>query len=98
MSSAQQIVEEAIKNNRVVIFSKSYCPFCKKAKALFDELKVEYTAIELDLHDQGADIQAYLAEKTGQRTVPNIFVNQKHVGGSDDLAKAKENGTLEKLL
>lgn len=47
---------------------------------------------------EGEAIQAYLLEKTGQRTVPNIFVNKTHIGGSDDLTKAESDGTLEKLL
>lgn len=47
---------------------------------------------------QGEAIQAYLLEKTGQRTVPNVFVNKTHIGGSDDLAKAERDGTLQKLL
>jgi glutaredoxin 3 len=46
----------------------------------------------------GAEIQAYLLQKTSQRTVPNIFVAQTHIGGSDDLAKANDNGTLQQLL
>ncbi|EPB84646.1 glutaredoxin 3 [Mucor circinelloides 1006PhL] len=98
MSSAQQIVEEAIENNKVIVFGKSYCPYCKKAKALLSSLDIEFAVIELDLHSQGEAIQAYLLEKTGQRTVPNIFVNKVHVGGSDDLAKAERDGTLQKLL
>ncbi|GAN07258.1 conserved hypothetical protein [Mucor ambiguus] len=98
MSSPQQIVEEAIQNNKVVVFSKSYCPYCKKAKALLSSLDIEFAVIELDLHSQGEAIQAYLLEKTGQRTVPNVFVNKTHVGGSDDLDKAERDGTLQKLL
>ncbi|KAF1796058.1 thioredoxin-like protein [Mucor lusitanicus] len=98
MSSPQQIAEEAIQNNKVIVFSKSYCPYCKKAKALLSSLDIEFATIELDLHPQGEAIQAYLLEKTGQRTVPNVFVNKTHVGGSDDLAKAERDGTLQKLL
>lgn len=48
--------------------------------------------------EHGAEIQDYLHEKTGQRTVPNIFVAQQHVGGSDDLQKAKDSGKLQTLL
>ncbi|KAG2199386.1 hypothetical protein INT47_001568 [Mucor saturninus] len=98
MSTPKQIVEETIQQNRVVVFAKSYCPYCKKAKALLTSLDIQFASIELDLDPQGADIQDYLLEKTGQRTVPNIFVAQKHLGGSDDLAKANEDGTLQKLL
>ncbi|KAI7898323.1 thioredoxin-like protein [Cokeromyces recurvatus] len=98
MSVAQQIVEEFIKNNAVVIFGKSYCPYCKRAKALLKDLGIEFVDIEIDLHPDGKQIQEYLFEKTGQRTVPNIFINQQHVGGCDDLLNANSNGTLEKLL
>lgn len=48
--------------------------------------------------DQGAKIQGYLMEKTGQRTVPNIFVGHKHIGGSDSINELHENGELVKLL
>lgn len=47
---------------------------------------------------QGEEIQAYLLDKTGQRTVPNIFIDQKHIGGSDDLTKLETSGELKKLL
>ncbi|KAI9482773.1 MAG: putative GRX1-glutaredoxin [Benjaminiella poitrasii] len=97
-ATAQQIVEEAIQNNKVIIFGKSYCPYCKRAKALLTELSIEFEDIELDLHAQGEQIQEYLLQKTGQRTVPNIFVNEQHVGGSDDLFKATSSGKLNKLL
>ena len=48
--------------------------------------------------DDGDQIQSYLTEKTGQRTVPNIFIQQKHVGGNSDLQTLKRNGELKKRL
>ncbi|KAJ7800091.1 hypothetical protein B0H13DRAFT_2165289 [Mycena leptocephala] len=59
--------------NKIMIFSKSHCPYCKRAKALFakefpDEKPVVF---ELDAREDGPAIQGYLADKTGQRTVPN---------------------------
>jgi glutaredoxin 3 len=48
--------------------------------------------------DDGAAIQNYLAEKTGQRTVPNIFIEQRHVGGNSDIQAKKSSGELKKLL
>jgi glutaredoxin 3 len=48
--------------------------------------------------DQGAQIQNYLLEKTGQRTVPNIFIGHKHIGGADAVAALHEQGELVKLL
>merc|ERR1739845_306221 len=67
-----------------VIFSKSYCPYCKRAKQLFTNENIPFHAVELDLHSNGADIQKALMDKTGQRTVPNIFIKGEHLGGSDD--------------
>lgn len=43
-------------------------------------------------------LQAYLQEKTSQRTVPNIFINQKHLGGCSDLLDAQKSGKLQQLL
>ncbi|KAG5644971.1 hypothetical protein DXG03_007343 [Asterophora parasitica] len=76
--SVQQLVDSAIAENKIAIFSKSYCPYCKKAKALFAEEfpDVETKVYELDERDDGAAIQQYLLEKTGQRTVPNVFVSE----------------------
>ncbi|KAI8097811.1 glutaredoxin-C6-like protein [Gilbertella persicaria] len=98
MSKVEQLVEEVIKSNKIAVFSKSYCPYCVKAKNLLKELGLEFFVIELDNEANGAAIQQYLAEKTGQRTVPNIFINQQHVGGCDDLFAAKSSGKLQKLL
>ena len=61
-----------------MIFSKSYCPFCNEAKSVFKELNAEYKSIELDNIEDGDKIQKELFELTGQRTVPNIFINGTH--------------------
>ncbi|KAG2215009.1 hypothetical protein INT46_010820 [Mucor plumbeus] len=98
MTNVEQLVEDAIKNNKVVIFTKSFCPYCKKAKALLDGYNIKYEEIELDSHPDGEAIQEYLAKKTGQKTVPNIFMNQKHIGGSDDLTKLEGGGELQGLI
>ncbi|KAF9180483.1 thioredoxin reductase [Haplosporangium sp. Z 767] len=91
-------VDNLIANNAVVVFSKTYCPYCTKAKNLLKEHGVEAKIIELDNDENGAAIQAYLLELTGQRTVPNIFIGQKHIGGCDDLFKLERNGQLKTLL
>lgn len=48
--------------------------------------------------DNGDEIQGYLGQKTGQRTVPNVFIEQKHIGGNSDLQKLKSAGKLKELL
>ncbi|KAI9468462.1 MAG: thioredoxin-like protein [Benjaminiella poitrasii] len=98
MAQVQEIVEEIIKNNKIAVFSKSYCPYCKRAKDLLKNMNAQFFAIELDTEANGAAIQQYLAEMTGQRTVPNIFINEKHIGGCDDLFTANTNGSLKRLL
>lgn len=98
MASIAKLVDSAIKDNAVVVFSKSYCPYCVKAKDLLTMRKVSFVAFELDKRQDGPQIQDYLQHKTGQRTVPNIFINQIHVGGSSDLDVAASSGELNKLL
>ncbi|KAI8364664.1 glutaredoxin-1 [Radiomyces spectabilis] len=98
MVAIEQLVKEAINNNKVAVFSKSYCPYCSKAKNVFKELGQEFYVIELDQDDKGSAIQQYLAQLTGQRTVPNIFINGEHIGGCDSLLAIKSSGKLVKLL
>ncbi|KAK2462889.1 hypothetical protein APHAL10511_005087 [Amanita phalloides] len=100
MTSAKELVESAISNNKIVIFSKTWCGYSTGAKRLFaSEYKDEKpTVVELDIDKDGDAMQAYLLEKTGQRTVPNVFVNKTHIGGHDDTQKAHRNGTLKQLL
>ncbi|ODQ50854.1 glutaredoxin Grx1 [Saitoella complicata NRRL Y-17804] len=97
-SAAKTLVEKLVKENAVVVFSKSYCPFCTKAKNLLVNKYAVFRAIELDLRDDGAAIQDYLKEKTNQSTVPNVFIGGKQVGGSSDLDKLEQSGSLSKLL
>ncbi|KAJ3216934.1 thioredoxin reductase [Dinochytrium kinnereticum] len=96
--SAKEIVQKYIAENHVMVFSKSFCPYCKKAKALLSSLNVKYLAIELDNESNGAEIQAVLQEISGQRTVPNIYIGQQHIGGCDDLHAAHNSGKLKNLL
>jgi len=97
--NAAERVTQLLKDNKVVVFSKSFCPFCVKVKALFDSIPVEYKALELDLiGEDGVAVQEALFEKTKQKTVPNVFVNGKHVGGCDDTIQAHKDGRLAELL
>ncbi|XP_055371918.1 uncharacterized protein LOC129605919 [Condylostylus longicornis] len=93
-----EFVKAQIKGNKVVIFSKSYCPYCTMAKEQFQKLKFDYTSIELDKRDDADEIQAILGEITGARTVPRVFVNGQFIGGGTDVKKMYENGSLKNLL
>ncbi|OMP11647.1 Glutaredoxin [Corchorus capsularis] len=91
-------VQKTISAHKIVIFSKSYCPYCRKAKSVFKELNQVPFVVELDERDDGWNIQDALGEIVGRRTVPQVFINKKHIGGSDDTVEAYESGKLAKLL
>jgi len=93
-----EMVDNLIKENKIMIFSKSYCPFCNKVKQIFNELNVEYIAHELDLVENGDAIQQTLLAKTGQKTVPNTFIDGKHLGGCSDIEAALKDGRLKDML
>lgn len=80
------------------VFSKSYCPYCRSTKQLLDSLGAKYYAIELDQVKDGSAIQNALQEISGQGTVPNVFIGQKHIGGNSDLQGKHSSGELKKLL
>ncbi|XP_031107018.1 glutaredoxin-C4-like [Ipomoea triloba] len=96
--AAAAFVKKTISSHSIVIFSKSYCPYCKRAKAVFTELKQKAYVVELDERDDGWLIQNAVSEMVGRRTVPQVFINGKHIGGSDDTIEAYESGKLAKLL
>ncbi|KAH9901724.1 putative glutaredoxin [Xylariomycetidae sp. FL2044] len=96
MASAKEKAQTIIDENAVAVFSKSYCPYCRASKQLLDSVGAKYYAIELDKEADGADIQSALEEISGQRTVPNIYIAKKHIGGNSDL-QAK-SGQLKSLL
>ncbi|CAL9779840.1 unnamed protein product [Musa acuminata subsp. burmannicoides] len=95
---ALEKAKETVSSNPVVVFSKTFCPFCVRVKKLLDKLGARYKAIELDVESDGSNIQAALAEWTGQRTVPNVFIGGKHIGGCDDTLAKHQQGKLEPLL
>ncbi|KAE8768232.1 glutaredoxin-C8 [Hordeum vulgare] len=93
-------VKSTVKAHDVVIFSKSYCPYCRRAKAVFKELELKKDpyVVELDQREDGGEIQDALSDMVGRRTVPQVFIRGKHLGGSDDTVDAYESGELAKLL
>ncbi|XP_019161525.1 PREDICTED: glutaredoxin-C6-like [Ipomoea nil] len=96
MASAK--AKEIVASNPVVVFSKSYCPFCVDVKKLLTQLGASFKAIELDTESDGSEIQSALAEWTGQRTVPNVFIGGKHIGGCDKTIAVNQEGKLVPLL
>ncbi|KAI0007123.1 putative glutaredoxin [Xylariaceae sp. FL0662B] len=96
MADAKTKAQSIIDENAVAVFSKSYCPYCAASKKLLDNVGAKYEVVELDEVSDGSAIQAALYEISGQRTVPNIWIDKKHIGGNSDL-QAK-SGELKGLL
>ncbi len=81
---------------QVEIYTKSTCPYCARAKRLLDEKGVDYQETELLTQP---DKRSEMIDRAGGRTtVPQIFINGRHVGGSDDLAALEAQGQLDALL
>ncbi|KAI0402051.1 thioredoxin-like protein [Xylaria palmicola] len=96
-SEVEVTLQRILKRSPVVIFSKTYCPYSKRAKGLLlEKYVIEPTpyVVELNEHPLGPKLQALLEEKTGRGTVPNIMINGQSVGGSDDIAELDVRKTL----
>ena len=78
------------------IYTKFLCPYCSRAKALLDGKGAEYREIDVTMDRAGFD--AMVGRANGKRTVPQIFVGDTHVGGSDELAALDRAGKLDRLL
>ena len=89
----KQIVQGAYNNDVTVqIYTTSYCPYCRMAKQFFDEQAVKY--YEIDVTDN-QELRAELTQKAnGMKTVPQIFINGKHVGGYSDMMELYKNNKL----
>merc|ERR1719469_785954 len=96
----QEGIRDDVANNKVVIYSKSYCPHCANAKSLFQNNfpSVTVKVYELDNIKDGSKIQATLRSMTGQSTVPSIWVGGSHLGGNDDTQRAFASGELARQL
>jgi len=80
----------------IVIYTRSsYCSSCERAKALLKRKGVTFREVDIE-SDPG--VRQELMTRTGQRTVPQIFIGERHVGGYDDLAALDRSGELDKLL
>eukprot|EP00244_Chara_vulgaris_P007238 TRINITY_DN2719_c0_g1_i1.p1 TRINITY_DN2719_c0_g1~~TRINITY_DN2719_c0_g1_i1.p1 ORF type:complete len:137 (+),score=26.13 TRINITY_DN2719_c0_g1_i1:261-671(+) len=96
--SASAFVKKTVASNPVVIFSKSYCPYCRRAKNVFKQLNTSPFVVELDLRQDGGLIQEEIGNMYGVWTVPQVFIGGKHLGGSDDTVAAYSSGKLQKML
>ncbi len=79
----------------IEIYTTQLCPYCDSAKALFKDKGLEYKEIRVDTD---AEKMTEMLERSQRRTVPQIFINNHHVGGFDDLKQLVEANRLDDLL
>ena len=79
----------------IVIYTGKRCPYCTMAKRLFQRKGATYTEIDVDSEPQ---LRQQLMEKTKRRTVPQIFIGERHIGGFDDLQALDLRNELDPFL
>ncbi len=100
---AAKHVAEIIDNESVVMFALEWCEFCWSVRKMFTRLGIAYRSVDVDSveyqkDELGVKVRGVLADRTGQKTMPQIFVGGEHIGGCTDLFDAWRNGSLQKRL
>jgi glutaredoxin 3 len=81
--------------SNVILYTTDACPYCTAAKVLLADAEIEFEEVNLERDPTG---RAQLAEQTGLLTFPQIVINQKPLGGYQELAQARRDGALAQLL
>jgi glutaredoxin 3 len=79
----------------VVLYTTSWCPYCARAKRLFEDKNIRFTEIDVDAV---AGARAEMQQRSGRTSVPQIFVGDRHLGGFDDTKALDDRGQLDSLL
>ena len=79
----------------VTLYTTRFCPYCIRARELLDDKRVSYTDIPVD---ENRELRLEMMERSGRRTVPQIWIGKRHVGGFDDMALLERQGQLDELL
>jgi len=90
-------------DNAVILFALEWCEFCWSVKKMFAEYEIPYRSIDLDSvayqdDNQGGKIRKAIEQRTGQKTIPQIYIGGKHVGGASETFDACRDGHLAKML
>lgn len=80
---------------QVIIYTTGYCPYCTRAKSLLSKKAVQFKEIDVSARP---DLRSWISERTGQRTVPQVFVNGEALGGFTDIAALDQRGLLDSKL
>lgn len=80
----------------IIMYTTGYCPYCTKARELFQQKNTSFIDIRVDLQPELRE--EMISKSGGRRTVPQIFINDQHIGGCDDLYALDAQGKLDQLL
>ena len=80
---------------KVVMYSTRFCPYCVRARTLLEKKGVEFTDIRVDAEPK---LREEMVKRAGRSSVPQIFIDDEHVGGCDDLYELEFEGELDKKL
>ena len=79
----------------ITLYVTGWCPYCQRAKALLDSKRLAFNEIDVD---EDPKLRQEMTARSGRRTVPQIFIGERHVGGCDDLVALETRGELDQLV
>lgn len=79
----------------IVMYAAGWCPYCQRARGLLTKKGLAFTEIDVD---SGPAVREQMIARSGRRTVPQIFIGERHVGGCDDLFALDGSGELDRLI
>ena len=79
----------------ITLYVTGWCPYCQRAKALLDSKQLVFNEIDVDGDPK---LRQEMTARSGRRTVPQIFIGERHVGGCDDLYALESKGELDQLV
>jgi len=89
-----------INDNKMVVFTKSYCPYSRALRTMLDAngLEGQYGVFEIDREHHGNEVHKALKEMSGRQTIPNVYLNRENLGGDQEVEEMAQNGELKKKL
>jgi glutaredoxin 3 len=96
--SRSSCISQVVSEHPVVVFGKSFCSYCHRALEALEAEGAQPLNIQIDYMKNGRNVQDTLADMTGRRTVPNVFVGGKTIGGGQETVELHERGELRRLL
>ncbi len=79
----------------VTVYTSDWCPYCRRAKDLLTQKNLVFTEVNVE---ESPQLRAEMIARSSRRTVPQIFIGDRHVGGCDDLFELDRSGELDRLI